>query len=332
MSDPQTVQDIALADIRENPVALRPVNREAEGYIGLVDSIKTRGFISTVTVRPAKDEETGADFFELIDGLHRFTAAGDAGLTTIPCIVKDVSKQECMEMQLMLNVHKIDTRPIEFTHQLMRMIEMSPTMTNAELASRLGKSTAWISNRLGLLKLDDGIQKLVDESKITLSNAFALAKLPKEEQIKFVDMAMTEPPAEFIPKIQARAKEIRDAKRAGRDPGAVGFQPVAHLQKKVDIEVELDTLSILKGMLKDQKAKTPEDGAKVALNWVLSLDTRSITVQKAKYAERKAKTAEAADKRKLERADQKIKDAAAQRAALEEKYKAPVADAVEAKP
>lgn len=315
------VKSIPVESIRENTVALRAVNREAETYLGLVASIREKGFIGAISVRPMTDPETGAAYYELIDGLHRWNAAKDAGLTEIPAMIcTDIDKMGVMEQQVMMNLHKVDTKPVEFTHQLQRMIALNPTLTIAELATRLGKSPAWITGRLSLLKLDDTIQKLVDDNKITLSNAIPLCKLSKEEQAQFVDAAMSMPPAEFAPMVAKRVKEIREARKTGEEAGAIEFSPIPTIRKKAEIEAVVADAGPVLAVISKIGASSAEEIVKATIDWVLNLDPDSVANQKAKFDERKAKKDDEAKKRALERAEKKEKEAAAARALLEEKY------------
>jgi len=319
MADSQQGQPamIPLANIRENEVALRSVNRESEQFKGLVDSIRKEGVLCAISVRPMKDEK--GEYFELIDGLHRFNAAQDAGLKAIPAIVKSVEKQQVLRMQVMANLHKVETRPVEFTHQLQRMMADNPTLTVGEIATDLCVSPAWIHSRLGLLKLAEDIQKLVDAGKIIVSNAFALAKLPLEEQTSFVERAMTMTPAEFAPTVNGRAKEIRDARRAGRSPGTEGFNPIPRLRKLPELRTEASVLNVLKNVLKENRAKTIEDAARVTLEWVLCIDPSSIEIQKAKFEQRAAAETQKKEHAKLERARKASEEAQKTRDALEAK-------------
>ena len=66
------VAAVKLETIKASPVALRMVNRQTEEYLGMVESIKNVGIINPVSVRRKTDTDTGEEFFELIDGLHRF--------------------------------------------------------------------------------------------------------------------------------------------------------------------------------------------------------------------------------------------------------------------
>ena len=305
---------IAIAAIRENPVALRSVNRESEEYLGLVDSIKNTGFMGAITVRSKADTETGEEFYELVDGLHRFSAAKDAGIDKINVDVVTLDDDAVMEAQIMANIHKIETRPIEYSKQLLRILSRNPLMTEAELATKLGKSTQWIKERLGLTKIANAdIAALIDEGKIKLANAYALAKLPPEEMADFVDRAMTQQPDEFVPAVNARVKEIRDAKRKGQDAEAAVFQPVAFMQKLKDIKDEMDARTIGKALIKATGVKTATDGFDLAIKWVLHLDPKSVEAQKAKDEERKALKAEKKkdrDKVKAEKKAAKAKEAA----------------------
>ncbi|MEK0324391.1 MAG: ParB/RepB/Spo0J family partition protein [Nitrosopumilus sp.] len=317
---------IPLSSIRENPVALRAVNRESEQYLGLVESIRTKGFFGAITVREKIDAETGESFFELVDGLHRFSAAKDASLSEINADVVDLTDDETLEAQVMANIHKIETRPVEYSQQLRRILTRNPLMTEAQLAATLGKSTQWIKERLGLNKIvNEEIQSLIDEGKIGLANAYALAKLPPEEQVQWVDRAMTSPPDEFIPAANSRCKEIREAKRKGENASDAKFQPVAFMQKMKEVKAENETPTIGPTICATNNASTPEQGFALGIAWCLHLDPDSATEQEHKDEERKVERAEAKQKRDAERTQKKStkaqKDAAEAAQAAEKAQK-----------
>jgi ParB/RepB/Spo0J family partition protein len=311
------LKKIAVSEIRENPVALRTVNRDDEKYLGLVESIRTKGFNGAITVRPKQDKETGQDYYELVDGLHRFSATKDAGLEEINVDVVDLTDDETLESQIMFNIHKIETKPVEYSRQMLRILSSNPMMTEAELAGKLGKSPQWIHERLGLVKIDnEKIALLINEGKIGLANAYALAKLPPEEMDDFVDRAMTMAPDEFVPAANTRMKEIREAKRKGENAADAVFQPVAFMQKMKEIKDELEAGQIA-GILCDGLS-TAEEGFAMAVKWALHLDPKSVEAQVAKDDERKAAREEAKKKKatakaeKLkEKADKAVKEAAA---------------------
>jgi len=306
-----SLEVIALDKVRENPVALRTVNRQSEEYQGLVASIQEKGFLGAITVRKKVNEESGDEFFELVDGLHRFSAAKDAGLSEINVDVVDLNEDQVLEAQIMQNIHKVETRPIEYTQQLKRILSRNPLMTEAELAQKLGKSAQWVKERLNLTKItNEVIQNLINEGKIGLANAYALAKLPPEEMADFVDRAQTMAPDEFVPAVQSRVKEIREAKRKGQDATPQEFVPVAFLQKLKAIKDELDAGAAADSLIAATGVNTAKDGFLLGIKWVLHLDPKSVEDQKAKDEARKAERAEAKKKREAEKAKKKAEAAA----------------------
>lgn len=315
MSEPKTrLKNIPLASIRENPVALRSVNKQDVNYQELVESIRAKGVLNAILVREVRDSANGEIFYGLVDGLQRYSASQDAGRADIPAQVVSLTDAEVLEAQVITNVHRIETKPVEYSRQLIRILSGNPTMTLADLAVKLAKSPAWVNDRLSLNKLDKSIAELVDEGKINLSNAYALAKLPEDEQKSFVDRAMTMQPQEFVPTVNARVKEIRDAKRQGRDPSKTEFVAVPHLQKLGAIKEEWENPTILPSLIAETGATDPEEIAKLTLAWVLHMDPMSVAAAKAEDEKRKAEVEAAKEKRKAER-DEAKKAAAAQTAA-----------------
>lgn len=312
---------IPAADLRENPVALRELNRDNDQYRGLIESIRIKGFTSVLEVTPVaayKDDKTGqevAAHFRIVDGLHRFNAGKDAGLTEFPCMIVSIKDEnDLLARQLMANFHRVDTRPIEYTRQIQRMIHNNPLMTINEIATQLGVSPQLITGRLRLLQLTEGIQKIVDEGKINLSNAQALAKLPIEEQDQFLERAMVQSPAEFAAGVTKRTADLKAANKQGRDVGEETFEPISRLKKLREIEDERSTLRELEPVLKS--VSSPQEGAKLALEWVLSTDASGVALQKAAFDERAAKRRADTEKRTADRLKKKEEAARIER----EKY------------
>ncbi len=314
MSDLRT---IPISSVRENKVALRTVNMESEEFLGLVDSMRIRGFMGAITVRERLDE-SGNVYFELVDGLHRYSAAKQAGLTEIGVDVRDLTDDQVLEAQIMANIHRVETKPIEYTGQLKRILTRNPNMTELELANKLGKSIQWIQDRLSLNKIDnEKIKNLIDEGKIVLSNAYALAKLPAEEMLDFLDRAMTETPEEFVPRVHKRAKEIKEANRRGANAAPLEFEPSAHLQKMKAVKEELETKKVISTLIQKYQITDPLEAALITLKWILHLDPDSVEEQKRKDEQRKA-----------EREAAKAKRLAAQRQAKEASENTEAAHAV----
>jgi ParB/RepB/Spo0J family partition protein len=302
---------VKLSEIRENPDALRAVARDTEQYLELVESVKTHGVLIPINVRRMISED-GTTGYSLVDGLHRFSAASDVGLEEIPAQIVDMDDVQVYLAQIAANVHKVDTRPIEYTKGLLRVLSVEPTLTQSELASRIGKSPSWLSERLRLLKLDSSIQTLVNEGRIGLLNANALSKLPMVEQSNYVDQAMVMPAQEFVPLVEGRAKELREAAARGRKAeGPKEWAPTPHLRKMTELKECRDNGTFVSDLLAKHNVTDAVAAGKFMMDWVLNLDPDGVERQSAKHEQRQATLKAAREARKAERLRQKADEAAA---------------------
>jgi ParB/RepB/Spo0J family partition protein len=297
------LREIPLSSIVENPVALRNVDTESEEFIGLAESIKTHGVLNPILVRPIVSDQPGVEKFGLIDGLQRFTASQLAGRQTISAKVLEMSDADVLEAQILTNVHRVETKPVEYSKQLLRVLGQNPSMTLAQLADRLSKSSAWLEQRLGLVGLIPELATLTDEGKISLPNAYVLAKLPSDEQANHIEEAQTSPSQDFLPKINARIKEIREAKRQGRAANPPTFTPVPRLQKVTDLKAEVESPSVGPALIAKTGTSSVTDAFKLGVLWALKLDPVSVEEAKNKFD---AQAKEAAEK-KLRRDEEKKK-------------------------
>jgi ParB family chromosome partitioning protein len=288
---------LALAAIVPPKVALRTVDKEdSKGvYKGLVESIKESGVINAIAVKEAKikDEQTGVerDMYQIIDGLQRYCASVDAGLTEIPVQILDADEAEALELQIEGNVHKIETKPIQYSKQLLKILAAHPERTVKIQAARLAKSEGWLKDKLRLQKLVPEAQTLVDDGKIPLSSAYILAKLDDDEQDEWLEKAQTLPPDQFMPQV---ANRINELKKLHKDDPKPERKPTPLIRKKGEI---LEMFGNLPAEPKDDK----QSGFKSALEWVVQMDESSIAAWHAKEAEELAKR----EARKAEKAKEK---------------------------
>lgn len=292
--------------IRENKDMLRGCNKQSEGFSELRASIKAKGILNSITVRDLGDGTYG-----LIDGLQRWQACLDLAVPEIPANIITIADAEILEAQIVANVQKIETKPVEYTKALLKLLSMNPAMTMGDLARRLGKSLSWLSDRFHLLKLSDAIQALVNEDKIVLANAYALAKIPPEFQEQFLDAAQTQPTTEFVPSVQKFVKEHKDAARQGRPVNADAFSAVPHFQKMADVKAELDAGKVAEALVSTYGITTAVEGFKMGLQWALHLDPSSIEAARKKFEAKKAEMDAAKKKRAEERAAKKAAEATA---------------------
>ena len=127
------------------------------------------------------------DFYEIIAGERRWRAAKLAGLKEVPVIIKDYTTQEVMEIALIENIQREDLNPIEEARAYQRLIS-DYRLKQDEVAERVAKSRAAITNSLRLLKLDERVQNMVMEGK--LSNGHARTIIGIEDPDKQYEIAL----------------------------------------------------------------------------------------------------------------------------------------------
>jgi len=163
--------ELPIGSIRPNTFQPRKAFDE-ESLADLTASVRELGVLQPVLVRPLDD-----DSFELIAGERRWRAAKRAGLQTIPALVKDVTDAASLEQAVVENLHRQDLNPLEEGAAYQQLIE-DFNLTHDELAARVGKSRAAITNTLRLFQLSPTIQRLVAENHLSAGHARALLGTP----------------------------------------------------------------------------------------------------------------------------------------------------------
>ncbi len=142
----------------------------------LAASIREVGILQPLVIRST---ETG---FELIAGERRLRAAKEAGLDRVPVLIRQAGEGESMEMALVENLQREDLNPLETAAAYQALID-SFGLSKDQLASRLGKSRAAVTNTLRLTRLPESIQTLVLAEKLSEGHARALLGLETEERM-----------------------------------------------------------------------------------------------------------------------------------------------------
>jgi ParB/RepB/Spo0J family partition protein len=312
-----SLRNVPVASIRPNLAALRAVDKKTDQWKEFVDSIRSKGVLNPLVGRELKDKDTGQTYIGLVDGLHRFTGACEVGLETVPMHIITADDAEALEAQIVGNIQTIETRAAQYAAALKRLLVMNDTLTIMELAQKLGKSVTWLTERLKLTNLTEKIKELVDEGQITVTNAQALANLPTDEQTEYVDRAITMTPGQFVPLVNDRAKDIRDAQKQGKKAEKGEWKPTPYLQGAGVIRDELEKLEIGKSLLHEHGVKDPLEAWKLAVSWVLHLDEGSIKVERQKYLEGQKKKEEERMAKKAEKAKKAAEEAAKTAVAVE---------------
>jgi ParB family chromosome partitioning protein len=163
--------ELPIGSIRPNSFQPRKAFDE-ESLGDLTASVRELGVLQPVLVRPA-----GEGAFELVAGERRWRAAKRAGLQTIPALIRDVTDSASLEQAVVENLHRQDLNPLEEAAAYQQLIE-DFQLTHDELAARVGKSRAAISNTLRLFQLPPTIHRLVAEAQLSAGHARALLGTP----------------------------------------------------------------------------------------------------------------------------------------------------------
>lgn len=159
-------------DIDPNPYQPRGV-MNADRLAELAESIRTHGVIQPLIVRLS--ETPGR--YTLIAGERRLRASRMAGVETVPIVVKDAADQAMLELALVENVVRADLSPLEEAHAYRQLVDEFG-LTQASVASRVGRSRVSVTNTLRLLNAPLEVQAALEEGLITEGHARALLGLP----------------------------------------------------------------------------------------------------------------------------------------------------------
>lgn len=168
MAEKQIIE-ISVDELQANPLQPRGVITP-ESLAELVESIKEHGVLEPLVVA-----KTPAGY-QIIAGERRWRAAKLAGLATVPSIIKETSPRGMLEMALVENVQREDLNPLERAQAFVRLMEEFG-LTNKEIAQRISKSPAFVSNSLRLLSLPDALKDGLLSGLITEGHARALAAI-----------------------------------------------------------------------------------------------------------------------------------------------------------
>ena len=181
----QNPQKLAINYLQPNPFQPRDKVKK-EDIEELVDSIRLHGILEPIVVA-----ETPAGY-QIIAGERRWRAAQVVGLTEVPVYIKKTSPQGMLEMAIVENVQRYDLNPIERAQSFQRL-QREFNLSTGDVAKRIGKSAAYISNSLKLLTLPDAISDGLLSGHISEGHARALASIsPQEAMIACYKMVLKE--------------------------------------------------------------------------------------------------------------------------------------------
>jgi ParB family chromosome partitioning protein len=199
--EPELAQ-LAVADIHPNTKQPRR-HFDDETVTGLADSIKAQGLIQPVVVRPRL-----AGGYELIAGERRWRAAREAGLATVPAVVREADDRDSLLLGLVENVAREDLSPVEEARAYALLLDEFG-LSLGEVSERVGKSKPAVSNRVRLLELPEDLLALVGRGELTEGHARAVLAIPDNDARR-----------RLARRIVTEGISVRAAERAAREAGA----------------------------------------------------------------------------------------------------------------
>jgi ParB family chromosome partitioning protein len=187
-----------------HPNAKQPRKRfEGEAVTGLAESIKAQGLLQPVVVRPRL--EGG---YELIAGERRWRAAREAGLATVPALVREADDRDSLLLALVENVAREDLSPVEEARGYAVLIDEFG-LALGEVAERVGKSKPTVSNRIRLLELPEDVLAMLGRHELSEGHARAVLSVPDHDERR-----------KLAKRIVREGLSVRAAERAARWSGA----------------------------------------------------------------------------------------------------------------
>jgi ParB family chromosome partitioning protein len=184
----------------------------------LAESIRSRGVIQPVVVRPLGDSQ-----YEILAGERRWRAARIAGLDHLPALVRDVPDEAALGIGLIENIQREDLNPIEEASGLKRLIDEF-RLTHEEVARAIGRSRTGVTNLLRLLELAPAVQALLQDGRIDMGHARALLAVSKARQV------------ELAHRIAERGLSVREAERLVQEASAPGHAKAHKAAPRLDAD------------------------------------------------------------------------------------------------
>jgi ParB family transcriptional regulator, chromosome partitioning protein len=211
------LRDIPTELIRPNPSQPRR-EFDDEALLALAESVKARGILQPVVVRPL-----AGGSYELIAGERRLRAAVIAGVGQVPAIVRETDESERLELALIENMAREDLNAIEEARACATLVD-DLGITKEEVARRVGRSRVAVSNLIRLLELPDEALAMIEAGE--LSGGHGRALLLVKDQAQRLKLAReTKGQGWSVRETERRAREIEDGKRRRREPGPIVIHP-----------------------------------------------------------------------------------------------------------
>ncbi len=236
-TDEKGVLEIDVNLISPNPMQPRK-KFDPDAMVELRKSIQELGVLSPIIVK--KDGER----YRIVAGERRFHAAKAAELKTIPCIIRDVSREEMLQISIIENIQREDLNDIELAYGYKRLKDEF-FLTQNQIAQKVGKSRSVVANTLRLLELSQNLQEAVRTGEITAGHARALLSLDEDKRDMVLEI------------IREKSLSVRQVEAMVKKPNGNGAKTPTATDENADIitpstkssatvSLDPDTMSLLR--------------------------------------------------------------------------------------
>lgn len=227
----EEIVNLNVEDLRSNPYQPREVFDEA-ALKELAESIKQYGVIEPIIVKKS------IKGYDIIAGERRLKASRLAGKETVPAIIRQLSDDKMAEIALLENLQRENLTALEEAKAYKSLLEKL-NITQEQLAKKVSKSRSYITNMLGLLRLPNEVQDMVQDKRLSMSHARTLSKLDdKEEIIKMADQIVNE-------NMTVRKTEEKSSKIKNHTPQKKSYNKYSYVEEIM--REKLDTKVNIKG-------------------------------------------------------------------------------------
>lgn len=289
-------------DMKEIPIELleptnfplRVINKGSLEYMELVDQLRDLGHpLQPLLVRPTANSK-----YEIVNGMLRFTAACEAHLPSLPCLIKEMTDQEVIIYQIQTNSTFKQTNIIEYLRHIERLREMEDEcLTLSQLAAKINKSRLWVTKVLRLKHLTVEAQQALARGELTISNASELAKMPMVLQNEYLQPARIESCRDFRMLAAKIINNYREKKQHENYKKNFETRLRPRMRSYNIIQEELNTWINSGSLISKFNCKTPLDGWKLAIQWIFRVDPDSLAERVSSFETQELKRLDAAEKR-----------------------------------
>jgi ParB family chromosome partitioning protein len=211
------LRDVPIELVRPNPSQPRR-DFDEQALVGLADSIRARGVLQPIVVRPLQGGR-----YELVAGERRLRAAGMAGLDSIPAIVRETDEAERLELALIENMARADLNAVEEARACATLVD-DLGMSKEAVARRVGRSRVAVTNLIRMLELPDDALAMVERGELSGGHGRALL-LVKDHAARLRLARDARDGAWSVRETERRARELEDPSRAAEPREPVVIHP-----------------------------------------------------------------------------------------------------------